>query len=165
MAVTQQLARISSPRAACARGNAAALASIISFEVIGNDAFADFDWSPQLLHASLQVIDETQLAALVESAFEGAELLNADCPDAVAGYRVYADIRMHPPDAVHKLAAELPRLPIASMMTTYAALRVAHPGRELPNGFPDYVQRYASMLVEFYAAASRSDQAVITWWD
>ncbi|WP_046656783.1 hypothetical protein [Lysobacter capsici] len=165
MAVTQQLARISALRASCARGSAAALESIVSLDIAGNDAFADFDWSPRVLYWSLYAMNEVDLAAVVEQAFGGAELLNADYPDGTPPHRVYSEIAMHQRDTVKKIATELSRLPIASMTKTRASVRAAHPDRELPDDFPAYIRRHASALVKFHAAASESDQVVITWWD
>lgn len=165
MAVTQQLARISALRASSAHGSAVALESIVSLDVAENDAFADFDWSPQFLCWSLYAMNEADLAELVERAFCGAELLDADCLDGMPHCQVYSEIRMHQPEAVKKIATELSRLPIASMTKTCASVRAAHPGRELPYDFPAYIQQHASALVGFYAAASENDQVVITWWD
>ncbi|WP_157476730.1 hypothetical protein [Lysobacter sp. Root690] len=137
----------------------------MSLDISENDAFADFDWSPQVLYWSLYAINEADLAAVVEQAFDGAELLNADYPDGTPPHQAYSEITMHQHDTVKKIATELSRLPIASMTKTCASVRAAHPDRELPNDFPAYIQQHASALVKFYAAASESDQVVITWWD
>lgn len=165
MAVTQQLARISSHRAASASESSTALEAILSFHVTGDDAFVDLDWAPQILRWSLQAINEHGMAATVDQAFEGAEVLNSACPVGVPQYIVYSEVRAHQPDRVQEIAAQLQRLPIEAMEQTYAVVRSAHPDGELPDDFLGYIRRHNTVLVQFYEEASKNNQAVITWWD
>jgi len=101
----------------------------------------------------------------IRMAFEGSELLNDSCADGTPDYRVYSEIGIHKPEAVHEIAQKLIHLPVELMAKTEPALRAAYPNRELPSRFDEYVREFGYALVNFYRAASASGQAVVSWND
>ena len=167
MAVTQQLARLTSEQLAQCRSSIEVLDRLCSFKLRTHEDYLDLDWSPHPLELTAARID-AELSAAVRDACSGGDEINP-------AYREFpGSIFEHPvralePDAVRAVAGILTRIDprdlVASLPTHAEAARqivgledfLGHPG--------DYLRGHYDSLRRFYQAAAARGQVTATWWD
>ncbi len=107
MAVTQQLCRTSAEILGDAASSLEALRSIVSFEYSTPPyEVLDLDWAPAMLTSALRASGEPALAAAVEAACKGSEIVNPRFPEGWGG-DVYSEIRVNSAALVEALSLSL----------------------------------------------------------
>src|SRR3954447_5043682 len=169
MAVTQQLARLTTDELARCRRSAETLHLLCSFELREPRDYLDLDWSPRALQRAAVLAGlPGELVAAIERACDGDDEINP-------AYRDHArTIREHPvtalePDVVRAIAAEVQRWSAAEIVRrvpddpTLAARALGL--TEMADRPREYLGTRFALLREFYAEANTRHLATAMWWD
>jgi hypothetical protein len=168
MAITLQLARVSTEMLEDCRRDISALDKLTSFAAVPRDHHLDLDWA----RAGLKILARLSGQALnAQSALyismEGVRVINLDSPlSAIAGVWLYEIA----PNEVKLIYDGLAHISIQNLL---AALpddeidwNILFGSSELPKEFRhDYFNKHISALLEFYQKASTQSQAVVVWED
>ncbi len=165
MAVTQQLARISSNRLSRCGNDTQELRDLISFEINPPEDWIDMDWAPSGLQAAVHRLGTREAAKMLDRLFgdAGAPLVDPAHPDGPDAFDVYSPITYNDPTEVSRLATALGALnpdPVGA-----AALESIEKENQIPRSGAAY---YSSAFTEphkFLDQAKSDNQAVVAWWD
>lgn len=163
MALTQQLARLTTGHLIECTSSVAALDDVCSFRGLPPADYLDLDWSPALLIQCAELVGVgTAVASRLRLATDGVREVNPayrDAPETIFEHPVNALERRD----VQLVTAALVQLEVSDFLAD------AQPGdvpglQELTEPLA-YLREHWLALVAFYREADARELSVVMWWD
>lgn len=168
MAVTQQLARISSDQLATCQRDQKALIQLISFKAGLSDIYLDLDRAGEGLVAGLTRCGLPEVARPLNTLFgEGADIVGEALPALPPEHAVWSDITFVDQALVQQLALHLRALTPATLdaVLARAATLAAEQSLMRFDNARTYYKKAFTNLSDVLQMAARQNQIVVAWWD
>jgi hypothetical protein len=165
LAVTQQLARISTEfRIQCAT-ESEAFRKLIEFGLEPFDVYLDLNWSPNELIEIVSFYLGEEISGKFDSLFsDDKELLNKNNSEGIPEDCVYSKVTVANLELVCEINAALKRL-TRSQVEKYVHNKFVSGGYKDWRDPVNYLAEVYNQLTCFLAEACRLRQVIVAWWD
>jgi hypothetical protein len=169
VAVTQQLARLSTEQLALCRSSVEALDKLCSFELLTVSDYLDLDWAPAPLVRAFELAEVgTPVIDALRRGLDGDAEINPayrDRHDTVWRHPVTALEPEIVADVAILIGSVEPEAALAALPEDATAALASLGMREFDGHPGRYLHRHLVALRDFYADAARRRLAVAVWWD